>query len=67
MKYAFIEAKRHVWPISLLCELLEVSTSGWHQWRYRKVNKKSRANHAQIQGADRLATQSTGGGEPDCA
>ena len=40
MKYAFIEARRHVWPISLLCEQIGVSASGFHQWRQRKASKE---------------------------
>ena len=35
MKYAFIERNRHHWPISVLCEVLEVSPSGFHQRRQR--------------------------------
>ena len=37
MKYAFIEAKRGVWPITKLCEQLDVSASGFHQWKQRRV------------------------------
>jgi putative transposase len=40
VKYAFIERMRNVWPLSLMCEVLEVSASGWHQWRRRKAGKK---------------------------
>lgn len=46
MKYAFIEARRHMWPISLVCELLQVSASGWHQWRRRKADKEPSKLHA---------------------
>lgn len=40
MKYAFIEARRGVWPISVLCDQLQVSASGFHQWRQRKGSKQ---------------------------
>jgi putative transposase len=40
VKYAFIEGKRSDWPISLLCELLGVSASGFHQWKQRKSSKE---------------------------
>jgi putative transposase len=40
VKYAFVQARRGVWPISVLCEQLEVSASGFHQWRQRKANKE---------------------------
>ena len=39
MKYAFIESKRRVWPISLVCGQLEVSASGFHQWKQRQTDK----------------------------
>lgn len=54
MKYAFIEAKRGVWPISLLCEQLEVSASGFHQWRQRKVSKGPSAPGKRGMSADAL-------------
>ncbi len=37
MKYAFIERSRHRWPVSMLCEVLEVSPSGYHQRKQRTV------------------------------
>ena len=40
MKYAFIERNRHHWPISVLCEVLEVSPSGFHQRRQRAAKDK---------------------------
>ena len=30
MKYAFIQRHRQVWPISVQCRVLQVSTSGYH-------------------------------------
>ena len=37
MKYAFIDRHRRVYPVSVLCEQLEVSPSGYHQHRQRRV------------------------------
>ncbi|WP_197339992.1 IS3 family transposase [Ralstonia solanacearum] len=37
VKYAFIERSRHRWPVSMLCEVLEVSPSGYHQRKQRTV------------------------------
>ena len=37
MKYAFIERHRSRWPVSILCEQLEVSPSGYHQHRQRRA------------------------------
>jgi putative transposase len=35
VKYAFIDWYRSLWPVSMLCEQLEVSPSGYHQHRQR--------------------------------
>ena len=40
MKYAFIDRNRRHWPVSKLCEMLEVSPSGFHQYRERRVSAK---------------------------
>ena len=40
MKYAFIEHNRRYWPVSVLCEVLEVSPSGYHQRRQRTAQDK---------------------------
>jgi putative transposase len=37
VKYAFVDRHRGNWPISLLCEQLEVSPSGYHQHRQRRA------------------------------
>ncbi|MGG1948567.1 IS3 family transposase [Trinickia sp. NRRL B-1857] len=42
VKYAFIERNRHHWPISVLCEVLDVSPSGFHQRRQRTAQDKPR-------------------------
>ena len=64
MKYAFIERNRHQWPVSVLCEVLEVSPGGYRQRRQRTAQAKPhqgrvsndallaniRAIHAQVKG-----------------
>src|SRR5471032_1228075 len=35
VKCAFIDRNRHHWPVSVLCEALEVSPSGYHQRQQR--------------------------------
>ncbi len=40
VKYAFIERNRRHWPISVLCEVLGVSPSGFHQRRQRAAQGK---------------------------
>lgn len=44
MKYAAIDSMRQQYPISMLCELLEVSRSGYHEWRCRAPSARQRAN-----------------------
>ena len=46
MKYAFIEANRRRWPISLACEVLGVSASGYHQRKRREPIDPSRPRRA---------------------
>lgn len=38
MRFAFVAKHRHVWPVSWLCEALEVSRSGFHAWLVRPVS-----------------------------
>jgi hypothetical protein len=42
VKYAFIERNRHRWPISLACEVLGVSPSGYHERKSREIADTSR-------------------------
>lgn len=42
VKYAFIERNRHHSPISVLCEVHDVSPSGYHQRRQRAAQDKRR-------------------------
>lgn len=37
MRFAFITKNRHIWPVSWLCEALEVSRSGLHAWLNRPI------------------------------
>jgi hypothetical protein len=42
MKYAWIERNRRHWPISLACEVLGVSPSGYHERKAREIGDTSR-------------------------
>ncbi len=44
MKYAFIRAQRNEYPIVRLCEVLEVSTSGYYDWRDRPESDRTKEN-----------------------
>lgn len=41
MKFAFIAKHCHIWPISWLCEVLEVSRSGFHAWLNRPLSDRA--------------------------
>ena len=41
MKFAFIAKRRHVWPVSWLCDALEVSRSGFHAWLNRPASERA--------------------------
>ena len=64
MKYAFIEQHRRLWPVSVQCRVLQVSTAGYHAHRVRRASDAQRqrlndeallvhikALHAQTRGA----------------
>lgn len=42
MRFAFIDAWKAVYPILLICRLLEVSRAGYYEWRGRKPSKRAR-------------------------
>ena len=46
MKYAWIEDHRDQFRINRLCTLLQVSRSGYCQWRSREPSERARANAA---------------------
>jgi putative transposase len=47
MRYAFIKAHAECWPITVLCRVLRVTTSGYYAWRARRGS-------SQPDGDDRL-------------
>lgn len=46
MRYAFIEDHKQSWPIRLMCEVLDVSPSGYYDWRTRPEGTRCRSNRA---------------------
>lgn len=41
LRSAFITKHRHIWPVSWLCEVLEVSRSGFHAWLNRPLRDRA--------------------------
>lgn len=44
MKFGFIAKHRAVWPVRVLCEVLEVSRSGFYEWFGRQPGARTQAN-----------------------
>lgn len=44
MRYEAIESHRDEFPIKLMCEVLDVSTSGYYDWRKRSLGKRHQEN-----------------------
>ncbi len=44
MRFAVIKTLREHYPLSLLCAVLEVSRSGYHEWRSRSASPRELAN-----------------------
>jgi transposase InsO family protein len=42
MRFSFIEAQKAVFPINLMCKVLEVTRSGYYAWRAREESEHSR-------------------------
>lgn len=42
MRYTFIRNHREAFPVTLLCEVLEVGTSGFYAWLQRPESPRSR-------------------------
>ena len=41
MRFAFVAKHRHIWPVSWLCDVLEVSRSGFHAWLKRPISNRA--------------------------
>lgn len=46
MKYAFIRQQADHYPVSRLCQALEVSASGYYDWRDRPESERAKQNRA---------------------
>jgi putative transposase len=44
VRFAAIEALREHYPLSVLCSVLQVSVSGYHEWRGRSASSRQLAN-----------------------
>ena len=44
MRYRFIDSHKKTWPITLMCQVMAVATSGYYDWRNRPESKQVRLN-----------------------
>jgi len=44
MRYGFIETHKGIWPVHLMCDVLNVSRSGYYGWRGRAPGQRAPAN-----------------------
>ena len=79
MRYEFIAAHRQEFPTRLMCQVLEVSTGGYYEWRHRPPSahrERSEALAARIKvihqevkaryGSPRIHAELAAGGGPCC-
>ena len=48
MTFRFIQTHRDQWPVRLLCETLEVSTTGYYAWRQRPASARRQRRDALV-------------------
>jgi putative transposase len=48
VKYAWIDAQRRLWPLALMCEVLQVSPSGFRAWKRGGSPSGKRLSEAQL-------------------
>lgn len=45
MRYRFIDAHKKVWPVNLMCGVLQVARSGYYDWLKRPEGVQAASNH----------------------
>ena len=60
MRFAFIEDHRGIWPVPVMCDVLGVSTAGYHAWRSGPESKLAIEDGASL-GDIRRVHEASGG------
>ena len=58
MRFQFIEDHRHEFPVSRMCQVLTVSSSGYYAWRTRPVSAREMANRHLVEKIKVVHTES---------
>lgn len=45
MRYRFIQAEKAVYPVGMLCRVLDVARSGFYAWCHRPMSRRARENY----------------------
>ena len=54
MTFAFIEQHASTWPVRLMCRVLDVSHSGYYDWRSRPESARSASNRRLLDDVRRI-------------
>jgi len=58
VKYAWVEQHRGIYPVNRMCRLLQISRSGFYDWRERGISRRQAANDQLLIEISRVHTQS---------
>jgi hypothetical protein len=60
MRFRFIEDRRADYPVSLMCDVLDVSPAGYYAWRARPESRRSATNRALVDDIERVHREACG-------
>jgi transposase InsO family protein len=60
MRYRFIEDHRGTWPVPVMCDVFQVSASGYYAWRSRPESQRAAENRALLDSIRRVHEASQG-------
>src|ERR1700676_3284692 len=60
MRFCFIEDRRADYPVTILCDVLEVSPAGYYAWRSRPESRRSAANRDLVDDIKRVHRDTSG-------
>ena len=60
MRFRFIEDRRADYPVTIMCDVLEVSPAGYYAWRSRPESRRSAANRELVDDIKRVHRDTSG-------